>query len=212
MGIFSNLFGGDKRNVKANKSLSVEEQLETLEALGFILNEGIDRTEIFEMAKTFNAENAAPYEILYAVLGLLSEESGIPFTNYCWDFDTEAIEDHGAYVDIVENISRITRGELRFENTEDYVDIDEEKAWVSFTCRGDNYKWDLAVDNDWVDGRLFDNMQKLAVKYNTKGKFTYYNTGGQDFVLGFYTPAELEKIRTTTGLEIVWLKAQGQIY
>ena len=212
MEIFSNLFGGDKKNKKANKSLSVEEQLETLQALGFILNEGIDRIEIIEIAETLNAKNTEPYTILYAVLGCLSEESGIPFTDHCWDFDTEAIEDHGAYVEIVDNISRITRGALRFENVEDYVDIEEEIAWVSFTCEGDNYKWDLIVDDDWVDARLFDKMQELAVKYNTKGKFTYYNTGGQDFVLGFHTPEELEKIRKTTGLEILWLNAKGQVY
>ena len=212
MDILSNLFGGDKRNAKANESLSVKEQLETLEILGLILNEGIDRSEIIEMAEALHAENAAPYTILYAVLGCTSEESGMPFTNHCWDFDTEAIEDHGAYVDIVENISRITKGEFKFENIEDYVDLEEEIAWVSFSCRGDKYKWDLEVDNDWVDGRLFDKMQELAVKYNTNGKFTYYNTGGQDFVLGFHTPEELERIKETTGLELVWLKAQGQIY
>ena len=212
MGIFSNLFSGSKRNMSGNKSLSVQEQLTNLEALGFILNEGIDRSEIIDMAEALHAETSAPYSTLYAVLGCLSEESGIPFTNQCWDFDTEAIEDHGAYVDIVDNISRITKGELQFENIEDYVDVEEEKAWVSFTCRGDNFKWDLAVDNDWVDGRLFDSMQELAVNYKTKGKFTYYNTGGQDFVLGFHTPEELEKIRNSTGLELVWLKAQGQIY
>jgi len=212
MGIFSNLFGGDKRNIKASKFQSVKEQLETLEALGFILNEGIDRTEIIERAEAFQAANAAPYTILYALLGCPSEESGIPFSNHCWDFDTEAIEDHGAYVDIVNNISRVTNGALKFENIEDYVDVEEEKAWVSFTCRGDNYRWDLVVDNDWVDGRLFDSMQELAVKYNAKGKFTYYDTGGQDFVLGFHTQEELEKIRKTTGLEIVWLNAKGQVY
>ena len=205
MGIFSKLFGGDKRNVLSNKSLSVQEQMETFEALGFVLNEGIDRTEIIKMAEAFHAEKSKPYANLYAVLGCPSEESNIPFTNYCWDFDTEAIEDHGSYVHIVDNISRITRGELMFENIEDYVGIEEGNAWVSFTCRGDNYKWDLAVNNDWVDENLFYKMQQLAVKYNTKGKFTFYDTRGQDFVLGFHTPEELERIRKTTSLEIVWL-------
>jgi hypothetical protein len=212
MGIFSSLFGGDKRNAKTNRAMSIMEQLETFEALGLILNEGIDRKEIVEMANAFHAENTAPYATLYVLLGCDSDISGLPFTNFCWDFDTEAIEDYGSYVHIVSNISRITKGELIFENIEDYVDLEEEKAWVSFICRGDKYKWNLAVDDDWVDGSLFDRMQELATYYNTKGKFTYYNTGGQDFVLGFHTPEELEKIRDTTKLEIVWLKAEGQIY
>ena len=35
--------------------------------------------------------------------------------------------------DLIKNLERITRGELVFENVKDYVDIEEEKAWVSFT-------------------------------------------------------------------------------
>ena len=149
---------------------------------------------------------------MYQMLGSTTErEPETPITNNCWDFDVEAIEDHGAYIYIMENISRITNGELIFENLKDYVDINEGEAWVSFTCRGDNYKWNLEVDNDWADGNLFDKVQELTGKYKTKGKFTYFNPGGQSFVLGYATPEELEKIRQATGLDIVWLNAKEQI-
>ncbi|MBK7174263.1 MAG: hypothetical protein IPH84_13745 [Bacteroidales bacterium] len=52
----------------------------------------------------------------------------------------------------------------------------------------------------------------MAVKYKTKGRFTYFNTGGQDFVLGYYTNEELEMIKQKTGLEIEWLNVKGQMY
>ncbi|MFN8334473.1 MAG: hypothetical protein U0U09_05045 [Cyclobacteriaceae bacterium] len=215
MSVLLGMFGCDRKSneQKFNAKPTFEEQLETFKHLGFILNPGIDTADISRWAGGHKEFEDHPYQLMYQALGSINElEPWIPLTNRCWDFDLEAIEDHGAYVYIMENISRITNGDLVFKDVQDYVDIEEGKAWVSFTCNGDNYKWDLKVDDDWTDGELFDKVQALAQKYKTTGKFTFFNTGGQDFVLGYYTPEELEKIRKATGLDVVWLKAEGQIY
>ncbi|HMV09527.1 MAG TPA: hypothetical protein PK325_09835 [Cyclobacteriaceae bacterium] len=215
MSVLLGMFGCDRKSIeqKFNAKPTFEEQLETFKHLGFILNPGIDTADITRWAGGHKEFEDHPYQLMYQALGSINElEPWISLTNRCWDFDLEAIEDHGAYVYIMENISRITNGDLVFKDIQDYVDIEEGKAWVSFTCNGDNYKWDLRVDDDWTDGELFDKVQALAQKYKTNGKFTFFNTGGQDFVLGYHTPEELEKIRKATGLDIVWLKAEGQIY
>ncbi|MEL1241593.1 hypothetical protein [Flavobacterium flavipallidum] len=218
MGIITGLLGlfgcNSKTNAdKKNSKPTFEEQFETFKQLGFTLNQGIDTSDINRWKNKHKEFEDQPYHLMYQTLGsTIEREPWTPLTNKCWDFDLEAIEDHGAYVDIMKNISRITNGELLFENIEDYVNIEEGKAWVSFTCKGDSYKWELKVDNDWADGGIFDKVQTLADKYKTKGRFTFFNTGGQDFVLGYYTSEELEKIRQATGLEIVWLKAKGQIH
>lgn len=190
-----------------------EMELETFTQLGFTLNSGVNISDILEMYEDQAEFEEQPYSLLYQILGLTIErEPWTPITNKCWNFDLEAIEDNGGYVDIMTNIARITNGDLLFENLQDYVNIDEGKAWVSFTCKGDRYKWDLRVDNDWADGDLFDKVQALAEKYKTNGRFTFFNTGGQDFVLGYCSPEEHQRLRQATGLEIVWLKAKGQIY
>ncbi len=218
MGILSGLlglFGCYERNNSITKknNLSFQEQLETFIELGFTLNENVNISDINRWEGEHEEFKDRPFHLLYQTLGqTIEREPWTTFTNKCWNFDLEAIEDHGSYVDIMENISRITNGDLVFENLQDYVDIEENKAWVSFTCNGDNYKWDLKVDDDWADGDLFDKVQALADNYQTKGRFTYFNTGGQDFVLGYHTEDELYSIRQKTGLEIVWLKAKGQIY
>jgi hypothetical protein len=212
------LFGYNSNQNNKTQSLSkskptFEQQFETLKQLGFILNSGTDTSDINRWPGGHKEFEEPPFHLMYQTLGqTIEREPFTPLTNKIWDFDLEAIEDHGAYIDIMKNISRITNGDLIFENIKDYVDIDEGKAWVSFTCKGEDYKWDLKVDNDWADGDLFDRVQSLTDKYKTKGKFTFFNTGGQDFVLGYCTSDELEKIRQATGLEIVWLKAKGQIY
>jgi hypothetical protein len=221
MGILAgllSLFGcdnADKLQAQAalKSKVGFEQQLETFKQLGFVLNPGVDTSDINRWQGGYKEFEKQPYHLMYQTLGqTIEREPWTPLTNKVWDLDLEAIEDHGAYIDIMKNISRITHGDLVFEDLKDYVDIDEGRAWVSFTCRGDHYKWDLKVDDDWADGDLFDRVQELTSKYNTKGKFTFFNTGGQDFVLGYSTPEELERIRKATGLDIVWLKAKGQIY
>lgn len=201
MGILS--FFGFK-NSSAPKNPSFEEQLEIFMELGFELNAGVTPSDLERWDKQDFLDN--PFSLMYLTLGQSMErEPWTPLTNRCWDFDTEAIEDHGSYVDIIKNLERITRGRLKFENVKDYVDIEEEKAWVSFTYDGKDYKWKLEVDNDWVDTQLFSKIVNLTENNHSKGRFTYYDTGGQNAVIGFETPESLKQIQKKTGLKISWL-------
>ncbi len=203
------LFGcnGQTNTKNKIKQPTFQEQLETFKELGFTLNQGISISDINRWEGGYKEFVNKPYHLMYQTLGqTIEREPWTPITNKCWDFDLEAIEDNGAYVNIMENISRITNGDLVFENLKDYVDIEEKKAWVSFTCKGENYKWELKVDDDWADEKLFNNAQELADKYKTNRRFTYFNTGGQDFVLGYHSKEELELIKQKTGLEIDWLE------
>jgi hypothetical protein len=203
------LFGcnGQKNSANKTNQPTFQQQLETFKELGFTLNQDISTSDINRWEGGYKEFEDNPFSLMYQTLGqTIEREPWTPITNRCWDFDLEAIEDNGAYVDIMQNISRITNGDLAFENLKDYVNIEEKKAWVSFTCKGENYKWELKVDDDWADEKLFKKIQELAEKYQTKKRFTYFNTGGQDFVLGYHSKEELELIRQKTGLEIDWLK------
>jgi len=187
------------------KSVSFEHQLETFKTLGFDLNPTITVSDIDRWGgkKEFDTP---PFMMMYITLGqTIEREPWTPLTDRVWDFDMEAIEDHGAYIDIMKNLERITRGELTFSNLKDYVDIENEKAWVSFSVRGKTYKWNLKVDNDWVDSQLFSKIVELTKVLKTKGRYTYFDTGGQDAVIGFETPESRELIIQATGLKIEWL-------
>jgi hypothetical protein len=187
------------------KELDVDTQLATFKRLGFAFNPGIGESEIAELKKRILPQDK-PYALLYIELGrTIEREPWTPLTDRCWDFDVEAIEDHGDYVEIIKNLERIARGAIKFENVKDYVDVEAEKAWVSFSVRGVKYKWDLRVDNDWVDETLFTRIVQLTNKLKTEGKFTYFDTGGQNAVIGFETPAKRAEIVKATGLEIIWL-------
>lgn len=183
------------------KDLSLKSQLETFKKLGFELNEGVTFADINRWDNDGKKFEKEPYFLLYITLGqAIEREPWTPLTDRCWHFDTEAIEAHGDYVKILKNLERISRGEIKFKNLKDYVDIEEEKAWLSFEFKGKKYKWDLKVDNDWVDTDLFVNVENLTEQ--TKGKFTYLFTGGQDVVIGFETPKKMNEIIKATGLKI----------
>lgn len=201
MGILS-VFGFS--NSSAPKNPTFDEQLSIFKELGFALNTGTNKSDIERWVKQDFLDQ--PFSLMYSTLGqTIEREPWTPLTDKCWDFDTEAIEDHGSYIDIINNLQRITRDELVFENIKDYVDIEEEKAWISFTFNGQNYKWDLKIDNDWVDPDIFTKIVELTKEHKTKGKYTVFETGGQDIVIGFETQETLKEIKNKTGLKISWL-------
>ncbi|MBK7174262.1 MAG: hypothetical protein IPH84_13740, partial [Bacteroidales bacterium] len=109
-----------------------QEQLDTFKELGFNFNQGIDTSDINRWPEGHKEFEDQPYHLMYKTLGqTIERDPWTPITNKCWDFDLEAIDDHGAYVGIMENISRITNGDLVFENLKDYVDIEENNNLVS---------------------------------------------------------------------------------
>jgi hypothetical protein len=185
------------------QKVSFENQLKTFQQLNFNLNKNVEELDINRWPNGYKEFEETPFSLMYMTLGQeIEREPFTPLTNKCWDFDTEAIEDHGAYIRIIQNLERITRGELKFYNIKDFVDIEKGKAWVSFTLNEDNYKWDMKVNNDWVDADIFPKIVSLTNKYNTKGKFTYFNTGGQNAVIGYETTESFAKIKKATGLKI----------
>jgi hypothetical protein len=201
MGLFS-FFGFNSCTTTKNPSFS--QQIQVFEGLGFNLNSGTTNSDVERWLKQNFLDE--PFSLMYITLGqTIEREPWTPLTNKCWDFDTEAIEGHGSYIEIMKNLERITRGELNFENIKDYVDIEERIAWVSFNFKEQEYKWDLEIDDDWVDPVLFTKIVELTQINKTKGKYTVFETGGQDIVFGFETPESLKEIKRKTGLNISWL-------
>jgi hypothetical protein len=191
--------------IRSENVPSFHEQWKVFNELGFELTSTSLRTD-FEKLANEKLIIERPFAYLYMEMGRgIQREPWSHFTDRVWDFDTEAIEDHGDYIEIMRNLERISRGEIRFESLTDHVDIEEGKAWVAFSIKGRKYKWDLVADDDWVDPQLFSKIAELTRSINTKGRYTYFDTGGQNAVIGFETPESLDAIKKATGLKIEWL-------
>ncbi|MBK7933644.1 MAG: hypothetical protein IPK01_09120 [Acidobacteria bacterium] len=106
--------------------------MKTFERLGFVLNPTIKVDDIDRWGGKSEFDTP-PFMTMYITLGqTIEREPWTPLTDRVWHFDMEAIEDHGAYVDIMKNLERITRGELKFSNLKDYVDVENKRHGSHF--------------------------------------------------------------------------------
>jgi hypothetical protein len=195
-------------------TMTFEASLDTLKQAGFAINPQVQEAMIFDRWKEVLVYHSDPVDALYITLGdATPNRPYLNFSNNCWHFDLESIEGQNSYVRILENLKRISNGDLDFQNISDYCnDNEDNKAWVAFEFNSDKYKWDLKVDDDWADGYLFDKIQDLCKKYNKKSRLTFFPEG-QAFVISYLTEEEFNKIKSVTGLKLEWLKVgNGQIY
>ena len=120
-----------------------------------------------------------------------------------WHFDAECIEDHGAYVSILDRFVILSKGVLPITNVRDFVDVQEGQAWVEFSLDGKKEHWDLEVSDDWVDPNLYSRLQALAVARGA-GKRFFIAGLGQDSLISFGDDVMRKQLSTFSGLEFQW--------
>ncbi len=91
-------------------------------------------------------------------------------------------------------MTEITQGSLVLEQIEDYVDVENEIAWLSFTFQGQQIKLECKVDDDWVDTNIFSKFVELLGVADSSKLFIYYDLGGQDCIIGCVAKSELENL------------------
>jgi hypothetical protein len=110
-----------------------EQQLETLAECGISLGPGNSVDVLFEMYSRSAFEND-PYKSLLIALGSESEEQpGKFFSSDIWYFDTECIEDCGAYTRIAMRLAELAGGDLPIAEVADDVDIEEGAASLLYS-------------------------------------------------------------------------------
>jgi hypothetical protein len=190
--------------------VSFEKQLSTLANCGIKLAPGVAAEALLE---SFDREafEAEPYRLLLVCMGGDAEsesqagEIGYPSDNI-WHFDTECIEDHGAYAAIARRMKDLAQGELPLEDITDYVDVEAGEARVAFRLAGQSYRWDAEVKDDWVDPIILSRFSDLLSRVGRSRRFTYIDLGGQDCLIGCATAQERERLSRETGLKVEWLK------
>jgi hypothetical protein len=185
------------------KKKTVETMLAELAAVGIELRPGISVDQLLADHPRAAVEEGG-FELLLAVMGdeqfdPKTFEVLNPLSDDVWHFDTEAIEDHGAYVRIVENCSRLTGGDLKFEGVRDYVDVEKEIAWVEVSTNGRSDRIDLKIDNDWVDPKIFAKLQDWLDQAGSGRRFAVQGLG-QDVLLICKQPEQIRMINRASGL------------
>ncbi|MFC5471281.1 hypothetical protein ACFPPD_21560 [Cohnella suwonensis] len=149
------------------KRISFKNQINKFAELGITLNSGVELEDLLEENSEQSYESE-PFDLLLLTLGgeIFKEEHFLIPSDNIWHFDTECIEDHGDYKAIIERLKKLTN--LDIHNIKDYIDIENEQAWVSFDYQNKTIKWDLNINDDWVDPEIFDKFTNLISKESDK--------------------------------------------
>ena len=198
--------------VESKDTISFEKQLETFVVLGYKLNNDITKEDILQSASESsdykgNNENyfeEKPFTRLYFHLGWVKFD-GVRkyFTNDCIWHDLEFIDPSSEYVEFMKRMGLITHGEISYSDINLRVDSNNFE-WIDFKVNGLAKSWKLAKVGQ-IDDSFFQRFSFLPKELNTKGRYTYFDDGGQQFVIDYATENEQKEFHKKTGLKREWL-------
>ena len=186
------------------RSVELEDQLAHLAEIGITQNPGTLEKDLFMLGTKEELERN-PYKTLAEVLGMeIEREPWTPISDRLWMCDFERIEDHGAYKDVVLRLESMTESALSLSGVRDYVDIEEGTAWVEFRHGDRTVRWDLKVDNDWLDPQVLvqydDLLEGSGAGVRLYANFSDY---GQVAFLAAFTPDQLKRFTKLTSIEMI---------
>lgn len=189
----------------ATQAMTLEDKLRVLAECGLVLENPFKPEDLLSSWDREEYEKQG-FDLALCSLGSTEEEE--PWRNHCvnlWYFDTECIEDHGAYKRIVERMVHMAQGSLILENIQDYVDLEEAQAWFSFSFQGKEIKVDCKVNDDWVDTDIFSRFAELLAVADSSKVFFFYDTGDQNGLIGCVKSDDFKKLKSL-GIKFVPLK------
>ncbi|MEY3442883.1 MAG: hypothetical protein RLZZ519_1164 [Bacteroidota bacterium] len=204
-----------KNNSSVNENPSFQQQLDVFEELGYRLNPGIAAQDILNSAKASGEAGAHPedlfvanpYEDLYYYLGWTKEGTREYFTNDCIWYDLEFIDPSEEYITFMQRMGAITHGEIEYSEVRLRVD-ERNYEWIDFVVNGVPKSWELQ-EVGYIDDSFFQRFSYLPAELKTKGRYTYYDNGGQQFVIDYATEDEQRAFIAQTKLKREWLGEGG---
>lgn len=178
-----------------------EERLRSLEPCGICLNPEV-RAQSLLLSMSPEFYERQPFQMILIAMGSGEER----LSDGIWYFDTECISGDGSYRSIAVRMRTLARGDLPLEDIDDYVDIEDGTAWLSFRLDGKYEKWEARVDRDWVDSSILSRLARLLESRATGRRFTYIDTMSQCCLIGCATEEEKAQLEKISGLRVQWLK------
>ena len=192
-------------------SVSYDKQIETFKSLGYEYDEEVTKEiilrDVFEMSwedETGKYIEKNPYSILYYTFGWRDPNiKNYNYTNKCLWFDLDFFEPNIQYKWFMERLGTITEGELSY--TDITIETDTENwEWINFKVNGKQKRWKLEKSG-YVADHFVQRFSYLPDEFRTKGKYTYFDNGGQQWVIDYATNEEQIEFNKKTGLNREWL-------
>ena len=219
-GFFSNNNKSDQKDQSNNQQelseqkfepVSYDKQIEIFKLLGYehdaeVTKEMILR-DVYEMSWEDETEiyiKNSPYSILYYTFGWRDPNiKSYNYTERCLWFDLEFFDPNSQYKWFMERLGSITNGKIEF--TDIKIETDSENwEWIIFKVNGISKKWKLEKTG-YIADHFVQRFSYLPSELKTKGKYTYYSDGGQQWVIDYATDEEQIEFNQKTGLNREWL-------
>ena len=176
--------------------VSLAEQLIQLDAIGLRTNRGVT---IDDFLNSFSEEafQSRSYDLVLFMFGsqLESAPRGRYISDVAWNFDFESIYGNGSYVEIVEELLRISGDKTRFKNISDAVSLETGRATLSYQVpeRG-LIEYTPKVNGEWADQKVVLEIVRDIEKSYQSGKRFFFKDNGQAAVLFFLTYDQRDRL------------------
>lgn len=217
------------QNSKAEDSITsvlFEKQLETFKKLGYFFNKDLTKQKIIrtmmsdglidypiEFVDTHSESKLndyfeeLPFTRLYYFYGWttwnLKDSALKPFTNHCIWYDVKFLRYNVDYIELMQRIGNISRGELNFSEIK-IVNNDTEKKEIRFTVNGIQKTW--IINTNDLFNTYIKRFSNLTNELKTSRQFTFFTSDSEQFVLDYSTEKEQMDFIKLTHLDRKWLK------
>ncbi len=201
----------NKKSILNDQNISFDEQLEVLNNLGYKPKPSVTKEFLLnfinkelEIPNPIDSVEQSPYLVLYYALSHQDAkiEDYYLTDQYFW-YVLDYFEQPIAYKYFMERMGKITNGEIMFKNVN--VEFDENNTkWISFEVNNKIKKWNLG-ESEFVDDSFVQRFAYLTQELNTKGRYTYFDRGGEDFIIDYASANEQREFNKKTGLKRIWL-------
>ena len=99
---------------------------------------------------------------------------------------------------------------LGLRDIKDYVDIEDDEAWVEFTYRCATIHWDAEVDNDWLDPFII--VKYDALLKENRSLFRIYSNHtdyGQIAFFAAFTPEQKARFDEICKIKLILIEEQA---
>lgn len=177
------------------KKTIFEDQLNQLSELGIFMRAGLKKELLLEETSRSEYEED-PYNLLLLTLGGEVEVNGefINVSHEIWYLDAECIEDHEDYARVIMRLGNMTK--LKLNKLTDYVDIQNSTAWVSFEYMNEFIRWEMKVEDDWLDMDIFRRFNELT-KTEQSMKL-YISNLDQGCLVGYFNQEQVIELNKLT--------------
>ena len=188
-----------------NRNLSLYAQLDELAECGIALREGIGPEELLSRHSDRDYETT-PFKLLLSALGTDSEQpASLPLSDNVWLMHADCAAHSGDYAMVAHRMATLAAGDLPIESVHDEFDLARGMAWLSFTLRGEQFRWPARIEERWIDPLILSRFAALLEAQTTDRRYTCLDLGGQDCLLGCATEVQFAALRKRTGLPFEWL-------